>query len=87
MSHSLQLSDETYEALRELASEAGETPEALISTGIAYHIEVRSHSGHNPYTEPRYYTTDEWFHHLGMIDDEIAEADSLADDDESEAAE
>jgi hypothetical protein len=26
---------------------------------------------HNPYTDPRYYTTEDWFRHLGMTDTQI----------------
>lgn len=84
MSHILELSDDTYEALRELASVEGKTPESLISSWAAQQIEALHRPAHNPYTEPRYYTTDEWFRHLGMTDEEMAEVDNMVDDDEDE---
>jgi hypothetical protein len=83
MNHAFQLSDETYEVLRELASEEGKTPASLVTAWVAHQIETRRQLGRNSYTDPHYCTTDEWFRHLGTTDEEIAEADCMMDDDEA----
>ena len=82
MGHIVELSDEQYETLRQAAEARGETPEQL----IAETINVWREEQRDPYTEPRYYETDDWLRHLGMSDSEIAEVDAeIAAEKQSEA--
>ncbi len=79
MSHVFELSDEQYEVLRRAAEARGETAETLLTALVE---ELR-----DPYTQPRYYETDEWLRHLGATDEQIREAERLAElDDEDENA-
>lgn len=83
MSHTVTLSDEAYRALTGLASAQGQTPESLIEAWI---IETQTEAARDPYTNPRYFSTAEWFRHLGADDEMIREALQRAKaDDDSDA--
>jgi transcriptional/translational regulatory protein YebC/TACO1 len=83
MAHTLTVSDEVYQHLLTLAQAQGKTPEGVIETLLSER--GWREPGRDPNTNPRYYTTVEWFRHLGMTDEQIrraaeeAEADSDAD--------
>ena len=65
MSRVFELSDEQYEVLRRAAEARGETAETLLTALVE---ELR-----DPYTQPRYYETDNFLRHLGASEEEIEE--------------
>lgn len=79
MSKTIELTDEQYTAIMTAAQERGQSPAMLIAEVAE---ELR-----DPERTPRYFDTEDWFRHLGMTDDEIAqigrevrqEAESIAD--------
>jgi hypothetical protein len=79
MSQMLALSDEACKTLTILANERGQSPEAFVEAMIAA---AQAEAERDPYTNPRYYTTEEWFRHLGADDDMIREAMQLAEKDD-----
>lgn len=85
MSQTLTLSDEAYRALSVLASAQGQTPEALVEAWVASQT-AQTESERDPYTNPRYYTTEAWFRHLGADDEMIREAMELAKQDDGSDA-
>lgn len=66
MSHTIELSDEQYEILREAAEARGESPDTVVAALIA---ELRESQAQ----QPRYYETDDFLRHLGASEEEIAE--------------
>lgn len=68
MSHAIHISDEAYQKLEQLAQDSGESPESVVE-GFVYAATASTR-------EPHYYELDEWFRHLGMTDEEMAEADA-----------
>lgn len=68
VSHTIEISDEAYRKLERIAAESHIAP-ALIVEGF-----IDTAAGTTQ--EYHYYELDEWFRHLGMTDDEIAEADA-----------
>ncbi|HLJ82526.1 MAG TPA: hypothetical protein VKT52_13630 [Ktedonobacterales bacterium] len=65
MSHTIELSDEQYEILREAAAARGESPDTVVAALI---VELRTTQ-----SQPRYYETDDFLRHLGASEEEIAE--------------
>lgn len=84
MRHTIDLSDESYDILVRLAQERGQTPQALIEAWVAE--QANPAPPRDPRTDPRYYTTEEWFRHLGASEERIqrikeqAAQDTGADD-------
>ncbi|WIG61938.1 MAG: hypothetical protein OJF49_004687 [Ktedonobacterales bacterium] len=68
MSHVIEVGDEVFARLEKLAAESGQSPEAMVEGFIL--------AATGSQTEYHYYELDEWFRHLGMTDEEIAEADA-----------
>lgn len=68
MGHTIELSDEVFNKLQQMAVDCGESPEALVAGFISL---AASTAG-----EQHYYELDDWFRHLGMTDEEMAEADA-----------
>jgi len=68
MSQILNISEDAYRILESLAQREGHTPAEIVESWAV------AHAPHNPQMPPRYYTTDEWFRHLGMSEQDIAEA-------------
>jgi hypothetical protein len=68
-----------------LAREQGQTPDAVIESLVTQQAQTRSPMDGVQAEGRHYYTTDDWFRHLGMTEDEIrtakeeAEADNDAD--------
>jgi hypothetical protein len=79
MSQTLSISDDAYRTLTVLANERGQSLEAFVEALI---VEAKAEAERDPYTNPRYYTTEEWFRHLGADDDMIREAIQLAEKDD-----
>jgi hypothetical protein len=75
MSHVLQISDAAYNALKKLATQQGQSPEAVLEDLIA---SASANGG-------PYYETEEWFRHLGMTEDEIHQAREQADREDANA--
>lgn len=71
MSHAIHISDDAYQKLEQLAQDSGESPEAVVE-GFVYAATASTR-------EPHYYELDEWFRHLGMTDEEMAEADAAVE--------
>lgn len=69
MSQALQISDDAYNTLRQMAADQRATPEAIIEALIA-----RAASDER-------FETEAWFHHLGMSDEMIEQAKELAEHD------
>lgn len=70
MSHAIHISDEAYQQLKRVADESESTPAAIVEgliTSMAVGTDGQEH---------HYYSLDNWFRHLGMTDEEIAEADA-----------
>jgi hypothetical protein len=65
MGHVITLSDEQYVTIARAAARQGTTPDAVLAELIE--------SLRDPYTQPRYYSTDDFLRHLGASDEEIAE--------------
>lgn len=77
MSQTLTISDEVYQQLRTLAEAHGQTLEdALVSL---VHQAVQEEA-RDPLKEPRHQTFEEFFHDLGMTDEQIAAAQKRASD-------
>ena len=70
MDRTIVLSDDAYQALCELAQQTGQTPDATAEALIV-----------NARQQGPFYETDDWFRHLGMTEEEIAEAKAVADAD------
>lgn len=68
MSRVIELPDEVYRRLEELAAQQGRPPVEVIEKLITGAEGVGS--GHH------YYELDDWFRHLGMSEEEMAEADA-----------
>lgn len=68
MSQTVQISDTAYQELLELAAQSSEEPRQVIERLIAAARVSEAH-----------FTTDEWFRHLGMSDDEIREVHEQAE--------
>jgi hypothetical protein len=75
MSHLLALSDEAFRTLQDLAVREGQSPESVME-----HLIAAASLDGGPYFE-----TEEWFRHLGMIEDEIREANEMAERDDADA--
>ena len=65
MSHTIVLSDEQYDVLRQAAEERGESPDAVVAMLIA---ELRAKQ-----SQPHYYSSDDFLRHLGASEEEIDE--------------
>lgn len=78
MSHAILISDEAYQKLAQLAQESGESPQSVIE-GFVFAATASTR-------EPHYYELDEWFRHLGVTDEEIAEADAELEAEEAAGA-
>jgi hypothetical protein len=63
MSHTLDLTDEQYEAILQAAASRGRTIQALVAEWIA--------GLYLGQAEPHHYETDDWLRHLGVSDEEI----------------
>ena len=70
MSKTIELTDEQYHAIEQMAQSRGQTPEAFLAHLIA---EIR-----DPYITPRYFTEDEFLRYPGMSDEMIRQAEELA---------
>lgn len=68
MSHVIEISEEAYQRLERLAGQQSQSPTEVVEALIS-HAEEASHEHH-------YYDLDDWFRHLGMTDEEMAEADA-----------
>ena len=79
MTHAVYLSDAAYETLRTIAAERGESAEAVVEAWVAELARAHEQADHDPYTNPRHYTSDEFPRHLGMTDEEIQQAEELAE--------
>lgn len=77
ISQTLTISDEVYQQLSVLAKAHGQTLEDALATLVhqAIHEEAR-----DPLKEPRYQTFEEFFHDLGMTDEQIAAAQKRTSD-------
>lgn len=75
MSHVLELTDEQYQTIERATAECGQTPDALIASWIA------ALDAAPEVLVP--YETEDWFRHLGLTEEQIAESARLAamDDD------
>ncbi len=79
MSHVIEVTDEQYRTLAEAAEARGLTLDTLLASLIE---ELRDRD-----REPRYYSTDEWLHHLGVSDERIQRANAkIAREEESASA-
>jgi hypothetical protein len=83
MRHTIEITEEAYQALLALAREQGNTPDAVVEAWATQHALAQTSKARDPRVDPHYYTTDEWFRHLGMTDEQIrrAEDDAEAADD------
>jgi histone acetyltransferase (RNA polymerase elongator complex component) len=72
MSHTIELTEEQYQTLREAAEQRGQTADSLIAELIE-----ALHTGEGA---PKRYETDDWFRHLGATGEQIAEAERIARD-------
>jgi len=72
MSQILHISEDAYRILESLAQREGHTPAEIVESWAV------AHAPRDPQTQPHYYTTDEWFRHLGMSEQDIAEAKASA---------
>ncbi|HKS70817.1 MAG TPA: hypothetical protein VJQ45_10370 [Ktedonobacterales bacterium] len=70
MSHAIHISDQAYQQLKRSADESQSTPATIVEDLIT--SMAIGPDGH----ERHYYSLDNWFRHLGMSDEEIAEADA-----------
>ena len=68
MSKVITLTDEQYRTVERVATQRGQTPEALLAEVIE---ELR-----DPHVEPRYYETDDWLRHLGVSEERIRRANA-----------
>lgn len=76
MAQLVSIPDPVYQALERLAQAQGQTPEELIAAWVAEHAE----EGRDPLKEPHYQAFEEFFHDLGMTDEQIATAQQRASD-------
>jgi hypothetical protein len=76
MSKSIELTDEQYQIIQHAAEQRGQTADKLLGQWIE---DLR-----DPYTNPRYFTEDEFLRHLGMSDEAIRQAEELATHDEGD---
>lgn len=74
MSKIIELTDEQYQIIQHAAAQRGQTIDDL----LAQWTEVLR----DPYTNPHYFTEDEFLRHLGMSDEMIRQAEELAARDE-----
>ena len=72
MSKMIHISDQAYEALKQLAAENQQSPESAVESLITF-----AHP-----TGP-FYETEEWFRHLGMTDEDIQKIKTMAAEDAS----
>ena len=70
MSHAIHISDQAYQQLKRIADESEDTPAAIVE-GLIANMALGPDG-----QEHHYYSLDNWFRHLGMSDEEIAEADA-----------
>ena len=79
MSQTLCISDAAFEMLQKLARARGETPDVFLERLIA----AANHSPFGPayYEGQHAYELDDWLRHLGVSEEEIAEADADVDAD------
>ena len=68
MSHVIEISDDAYQRLERLAGQQSQSPAEVVEALIT-HADAERHERH-------YYELDDWFRHLGMTDEEMAEADA-----------
>lgn len=78
MSQILHISEDAYRLLEALAQREGQTPAEIVESWVV------EHAPRDPQKQPRYYTTDEWFRHLDMSEQDIAEAKESATADNGE---
>lgn len=72
MSHAIHISDEAYRQLKRVADESEDTPAVIVESLItSMAIGPGGRENH-------YYSLDNWFRHLGMTEEEIAEIDRAA---------
>jgi hypothetical protein len=71
MGHTIHISDDIYQMLEKLAAQQGQPPETVVE-GLITAADATSMDHH-------YYELDDWLHHLGVTDEEIAEADAELD--------
>ena len=67
MAHVLELSDEQYQIVKEVAESEGRTPEDLFIAWVQ-DAELRAQPNH---PTPARYETDDWLRHLGVSNEEI----------------
>lgn len=72
MSHIIQISDQAYLVLTQLAAENQQSPETAIESLIAL-----------AHPAGPIYATEDWYRHLGMTDEDIEKIKALAMEDES----
>jgi DNA/RNA-binding domain of Phe-tRNA-synthetase-like protein len=80
MSHVVTLSDAAFHTLEAIASEQGQTPEALIEAWAAQQAQTRRSADRDPHTDPHYENYEEFFRGLGMSEEEIRQAKEAAAD-------
>jgi hypothetical protein len=68
MSQTIQISDDAYRILETLAQRDGQTPAQLVESWAT------DRAPHDPNQEPHYYTTEDWFRHLGVSEERIQKA-------------
>ncbi len=81
MSHVIELPDETYRRLEELAAEQGRSPVEVIETLITG--AEASGAGKHYYAGRHYYEFDDWMRHLGMSEDDIEEIKAAVEADDA----
>ena len=77
MAQTLTISDEVYQQLRAFAEAHGQTLEEALGTLVQQAVQEEAR---DPLKEPRYQTFEEFFHDLGMTDEQIATAKQHASD-------
>lgn len=83
MGHTIEISEATYRTLLALAREQGQTPDAVIELLVTQQARAQATVDGVQADGRHHYTTDEWFRHLGMTEEEIrtAKAEAEADND------
>ncbi len=81
MSHVIELPDETYRRLEELAAEQGRSPVEVIETLITGAEAFGA--GKHYYAGRHYYEFDDWMRHLGMSEDDIEEIKAAVEADDA----
>ena len=74
MSKVIELTDDQYATVDKAAEARGQTTVAFLAQMIE---ELR-----DPYTTPRYFSEDEFLHHLGISDEQIRRAEALGSDED-----